>query len=124
VVAGDSVALWPLANDRDPDGDPVTVDRIGQPRHGTARAGPDGTIVYASSRDRGSGTDAFGYTIRDGRGGTAAATVTIRVVAAEDLPVTGRNVMAVATAGLIVVAAGGALYGLCMRGPRDRRHRA
>lgn len=66
-----------LANDSDPDGDPLSITSVGIPSHGTA------TIVGDRVRydpDPGySGTDGFTYTISDGHGGTASATVTVEV---------------------------------------------
>ena len=45
---------------------------------------------------------------------------TVRVAAAEHMPVTGRNVAAVASAGAIIALAGGALFALTMRrAPRE-----
>ncbi len=123
VVAGDTVVLRPLANDHDPDGDPIAVDKIEKPRHGTATAAPDGTIRYASSPDAEGSTDTFAYSVRDGRDAVGTATVTVRVVSADRLPLTGRNLVAVATGGGIIVATGSFLYWLSMRTGRPGAHR-
>jgi len=73
---GEPVTIAVLANDSDPDGDPLEVTEVGDPKHGAAAANPDGTVTYTPGR---AGKDTFIYTISDGRGGTDDATVTIRV---------------------------------------------
>jgi hypothetical protein len=71
------VTINVLANDSDADGDPLTVSAIGTPLHGTATT--DGqTIIYTPTPSF-VGVDSFTYTILDGRGGAATATVTITV---------------------------------------------
>jgi hypothetical protein len=67
-----------LGNDLDVDGDPLTVTGTTTPGHGSAALHPDGTVTYTP--DGGfQGTDSFGYTISDGAGGTASATVNVTV---------------------------------------------
>jgi YVTN family beta-propeller protein len=68
-----------LAEDRDADGDPLSVVSVVQPRHGTVRINPDNTITYTPEL-RFSGTDVFAYTIGDGREGTDTGTVTVMVL--------------------------------------------
>lgn len=71
------VTINVLANDSDADGDPLTVSAIGTPLHGAATT--DGqTITYTPNLSF-VGVDSFTYTILDGRGGAATATVTITV---------------------------------------------
>ncbi len=68
-----------LRNDSDPDGDPLTLVSVSSPsaQGGTVSlAGP--WVVYTPPSGY-NGTDTFTYTISDGRGGTAAATVTVSV---------------------------------------------
>lgn len=67
--------------DSDPEGDPLTVVAVGQPnRGGTAIPSADGqTIEYAPTTGF-AGTETFSYTVSDGNGGEAAATVTVTVV--------------------------------------------
>jgi hypothetical protein len=67
-----------LANDSDPDGDPLTIVSFTQPSRGTVQMGSAGTLVYRAIENY-VGTDTFTYTISDGRGGTATATVTVFV---------------------------------------------
>jgi large repetitive protein len=73
-----------LANDSDPDGDPLTVVAANA-ANGTVVINPDGTITYTPSTDF-NGTDTITYTISDGQGGTATATVTITVTPQNDAP--------------------------------------
>ena len=77
TTTGTPVAVDVLANDSDPDDDPLTIASVGEPINGTAQV-VDGGIQYTP--DTGFiGTDAFPYTITDGRGGTAEAVVTVEV---------------------------------------------
>ena len=64
-----------LANDSDPDGDPLTITGVTAPRVGTATI-EAGKIRYTPPRNW-SGSVNFVYTVSDGRGGTASATVTV-----------------------------------------------
>jgi Big-like domain-containing protein len=66
-----------LANDSDPDGDPLTIISVTQPANGAATI-TNGEISYQPQRGF-TGTVTFQYTISDGRGGTATATVTVVV---------------------------------------------
>jgi hypothetical protein len=67
-----------LANDSDADGDALSVASVGAPLNGTAEVNADGTITYTPSTGF-TGEDNFVYTIEDGFGGSAQATVTITV---------------------------------------------
>jgi hypothetical protein len=78
VNPGQAVAINVLANDADPDGDPLSVLSITQPAHGTAVLNAGGTITYTPQAGF-TGSDAFTYTIGDGRGGKASATVSLTV---------------------------------------------
>jgi Bacterial Ig domain len=67
-----------LANDSDPDGDPLTVTGVTDPPNGTATINPDNTVT--SRPEYGFlGTDTFTYTIHDGQGSTDTGVVTVRV---------------------------------------------
>jgi subtilisin family serine protease len=79
-----AVTIPVLANDSDIDGDSLTVT-VTSPGEGTTTVAPDGTVSYTPPRDF-YGSDAFGYTISDGAGGTAGATVSIAVSAVNDTP--------------------------------------
>ncbi|HET9031658.1 MAG TPA: Ig-like domain-containing protein [Dokdonella sp.] len=66
-----------LANDSDPDNDPLTITAVSSPAHGTAEISAGG-ISYTPMAGY-SGADSFTYTISDGRGGTATASVSVTV---------------------------------------------
>ena len=66
-----------LANDSDPDGDPLTIVSVTTPGNGEAVISGD-VILYTPAAGF-SGTDTFSYTIDDGFGGQATATVTVTV---------------------------------------------
>ncbi|WP_299103569.1 Ig-like domain-containing protein, partial [uncultured Winogradskyella sp.] len=77
---GTPIDVVVLANDFDPDGDPITITATTDPANGTVTLNPDGTITYTP--DLGfTGEDTFTYTICDD--GTPAlcdtATVTVTV---------------------------------------------
>ena len=67
-----------LSNDKDPDGDKLSVMGVSRPVRGTIESDADGMIIYSPLKSW-SGTERFGYTISDGRGGVATGTVTVIV---------------------------------------------
>ncbi|MGL4422336.1 MAG: Ig-like domain-containing protein, partial [Gemmataceae bacterium] len=71
------ITISVLANDTDPNGDPITLNTAGAPSNGTTAAAGS-TIVY-TPRAGFTGTDSFTYTIRDSRGANSTATVTVAV---------------------------------------------
>jgi hypothetical protein len=76
--SGQTVSIVVTDNDSDADGDSLTVTIAQPPKHGTVNVNADGTAAYTAKSDF-VGSDSFTYTISDGRGGTAVATVTITV---------------------------------------------
>ncbi|PKP64850.1 MAG: hypothetical protein CVT86_03485, partial [Alphaproteobacteria bacterium HGW-Alphaproteobacteria-8] len=83
---GATVTIYPLGNDRDPDGDPLSLavlDLAGT--IGAVTTGSNGAVVYNPSgrfEHLGVGKtaiDKFGYTVADGKGGRAAGVVTVTV---------------------------------------------
>jgi regulation of enolase protein 1 (concanavalin A-like superfamily) len=81
----EAVVIAVLGNDLDPDGDPLTVVGTTDPDHGSLVDNGDGTLTYTPDPEF-SGTDAFTYTITDGRGYFDTAGVTIAVAAVNDAP--------------------------------------
>jgi chitinase len=87
VAVNDSTVAYPaqptriavLVNDSDPDGDVLSVSSITTPANGSATLNSDGTVTY-TARAGYVGSDTFSYTISDGRGGTASASVALTVV--------------------------------------------
>jgi VCBS repeat-containing protein len=73
-----------LANDSDPDGDPLTAMLESGPAHGVLTLNVDGGFTYTPAAGF-AGTDSFTYRAADGAGAvSAAATVTITVTADDD----------------------------------------
>lgn len=79
------VTIQPLANDTDVDGDGLSIAQIGVAAHGTAVLAGN-SVVYTPAPDF-NGSDSFTYEVSDGRGGTAAAKVSVVVAALNDAPV-------------------------------------
>ncbi len=65
--------------DSDPDGDtPLTTSRTTNPTKGSVTVNSNGTFTYIPTTGQ-TGTDSFTYTLSDGKGGTATASVTINI---------------------------------------------
>jgi hypothetical protein len=77
--SGQPVTIDVLANDSDPDGDPLTIISTTQPVNGGSVQISGNSIIYTPARGF-TGTDGFTYTISDGRGGTATANVVVVVL--------------------------------------------
>jgi hypothetical protein len=73
-----SVRIDVVANDSDPDGDPISVAGVTQPANGTVVNNGDGTVTY-TPRSGFEGNDTFMYTLSDGRGGSDTARVRVTV---------------------------------------------
>jgi len=67
-----------LANDADPESDPLAVDGIVQPQHGLVFANGDGTVTYRPDFDF-EGRDRFRYWVTDGQGHFVPAEVVVEV---------------------------------------------
>ncbi|MGE3540655.1 MAG: Ig-like domain-containing protein [Candidatus Tectimicrobiota bacterium] len=78
------VSLNVLANDSDPDGQPLTLTQVSVPLHGIATLQSDTTVQY-TPQPTFSGQDSFTYTVSDSQGATATATVQVTVT---PMPVT------------------------------------
>ncbi|MFC1980298.1 S8 family serine peptidase [Chloroflexota bacterium] len=81
-----AVIIDVLANDSDPDLDPLDVTAVSDPAHGTAAINFDDTVTYTPDAGY-NGPDAFTYTISDGQGGTDTANVSVTVNPQNDHPV-------------------------------------
>ncbi|MGL5011433.1 MAG: Ig-like domain-containing protein, partial [Paracoccaceae bacterium] len=79
------VVIQVLANDTDPNGQPLTVTGGTSP-NGTVTVNADGTITYTPNDDF-NGTDTITYTVTDPNGNTATSTVTVTVTPVNDAPV-------------------------------------
>ena len=74
------VTVAVLANDRDVDGDTITVTgaALVDPTRGTVIVNPDGTVTFTPANNY-IGPVTITYTVSDGHGGTGSATVTVNV---------------------------------------------
>ena len=80
-----AVAINVVANDVDADGDALTPIAVTAPDLGSAAIAPDGKLVYTPP-DNYFGDDSFSYTVSDGHGGTADASVSISITSVDDAP--------------------------------------
>ena len=80
-----AVTIDVLANDEDPNGDPITVTAATSP-DGTVEINDDGTITFTPAADF-NGEATIDYTIEDDNGGVDTATVTVTVNPVNDPPV-------------------------------------
>ncbi len=91
---GKSVTLRVLANDRDVNGDPISITQVGSPRLGSAVLSADGRSIIYTAPEAGAAADDFTYTIEDGQGGRGMGRVALR----EDLRGTFTGLLANASA--------------------------
>ncbi|SKA95114.1 PQQ-like domain-containing protein [Prosthecobacter debontii] len=82
-----------LSNDFDADGQSLTITSFTQPLRGAVTNNGDGTLAFTPNANFTSGEDSFSYTISDGAGGTASATVNVSVglLAGGTWPMMGGN---------------------------------
>jgi VCBS repeat-containing protein len=74
-----------LANDSDANNDALTATLGNAPAHGTVVLNADGSFVYTPGADF-NGADSFTYTVSDGNGGSASASVALTVNPRNDAP--------------------------------------
>jgi len=103
-----TVTIDVLANDSDPDGDPLMVMAVSVPVNGTAVNNGDGTVTYTPNNNF-TGTDLFTYTVQDGQGGSSTATVTVEVTPVNDQPVANDDAYNTSQDTMLTVAAPGVL---------------
>ncbi|WP_257386237.1 Ig-like domain-containing protein [Tahibacter caeni] len=86
AIARDAAAtgIAVLANDTDPENDPLTITGTSAPAHGSVSF-TAGQVSYTPAPGY-VGTDSFTYTISDGRGGSDTATVTVTIGTAGNRP--------------------------------------
>lgn len=78
VLRGGTATVNVLANDTDPEGDPLSIIAATSGSKGTVTVNADHTLTYTTS-GKGLGTDSFNYTVTDGTD-RATALVTIDIV--------------------------------------------
>jgi len=79
------VTITVLANDSDPDGNPLSVQQVGQPSSGSASINADGTVTYTPGTGY-SGNATFTYTACDSKGACETAVVTVSVAPGDNRP--------------------------------------
>ena len=79
-----------LANDRDPDGGPLSIQSVSAPGKGGSATASGSTITYRPAPDM-NGSDFFTYTVMDDRGNTAVGRVNVSVRGIDDLPRTAED---------------------------------
>ena len=95
-----------LANDSDPENDPLTVHLVEGPRHGMLTLDPDGTFLYSPDLNY-EGADSFTYRVDDGEFQSDPATVFLTITpGANDLPVTAPDSYGTAEDASLTVTAG------------------
>jgi VCBS repeat-containing protein len=97
-----------LANDSDPDGDPLTAVLVSGPSHGTLALNADGSFTYTPAPNF-NGTDTFTYKANDGQLNSNVATVTITVTPVNDAPVAANDSYNVSENNTLNLAAPGVL---------------
>ena len=79
------VSIPVLANDTDPNNDPLTVSGVTDPPHGTASVQGDGSVLYTPDANY-NGADSFSYAVSDGSH-TDTGAVAVTVTPSNDNPV-------------------------------------
>jgi VCBS repeat-containing protein len=74
-----------LANDSDPDNNPLSAVLVSGPSHGTLTLNPDGSFTYTPATNH-TGSDSFTYQASDGTLASELATVILTVTAVNDTP--------------------------------------
>ncbi|WP_162276021.1 Ig-like domain-containing protein, partial [Roseimaritima ulvae] len=80
-----------LANDSDPDGDPLTAVLVAEPQHGTLNLAADGSFQYTPDANY-HGPDRFSYRASDGTYQSEIAIVSLTVTPTQDPPVANDDV--------------------------------
>src|SRR5207244_4362969 len=90
-----ATAIAVLANDTDSNGDSLTITAATLPAGGTVVIAPGGTGLTFQPVADFNGTTSFTYTISDGNGGSATATVPDTVTPVNEPPVAGDDTASV-----------------------------
>lgn len=96
-----AITINTLANDSDPDGQSLTITTVGSAANGTTSTNGS-TVTYTPKADF-NGSDNFSYTVSDGAGGSATATVSISVSPVNDAPTAINDSASVATNGTVTI---------------------
>ena len=82
-----AVTISVLLNDSDPNGDPISIIGASTESEAGGLVSCAGTTCTYTPDTDFNGTDSFTYTIGDGKGGQASATVTVSVAPVNDAPI-------------------------------------
>ncbi len=85
TVQNTAVTINVLANDSDPESQPLTLVANTQPANGGVSCQPDGNCTYTPNSGF-TGVDSFTYTVQDSVGATSNATVAINVSGCPEAP--------------------------------------
>jgi len=88
------ITFDPRTNDSDPDNDPLTITATGPASHGTVVINSGTSLTYTPTTGY-AGADSFTYTISDGRGGMATATVSATIGGPNQPPVARADTIAI-----------------------------
>jgi VCBS repeat-containing protein len=97
-----------LANDSDPDGNPLSAVLGSGPSHGTLTLDADGSFIYTPAANF-NGSDSFTYRANDGTLESNQATVTITITATNDGPIAAGDAYSTAEDTALTVGAPGVL---------------
>nr|MDJ0881061.1 cadherin-like domain-containing protein [Gammaproteobacteria bacterium] len=75
-----------MANDSDPDGDPLKIVDVGRPEHGKLAFNENKNLIYRPAEGY-EGLDTFTYTVSDGNGAASTATVNLNVMAVSSIDI-------------------------------------
>lgn len=101
-----SVAGGVLANDSDPDRDPLSAALVDGPQHGTLQFDSTGAFTYTPEANY-FGADTFTYRASDGKLDSLLATVTLQVAGVNDQPVAAPQAVRVAEDGKVPILLAG-----------------
>jgi Ca2+-binding RTX toxin-like protein len=92
-----------LANDIDSNGDTLAITAVGDAVNGVVSMDGAGNVVFTPNANY-NGPASFSYTVEDGQGGSAVATVNVDVIAVNDTPVVADNAATTSEDTPIVIA--------------------
>ncbi len=97
-----------LANDTDPESDPLTAHKVGDPSHGNVTLNTNGSFTYTHNGSE-TTADAFTYRVYDGTGYSNTVTVYITVTPVNESPTAVNDNYSVAEGGTLNQSAPGVL---------------